>query len=152
MNKIGILATDIWNGEFKEEEEDEIQACTQIDFISGWLSSNLGNLNVVLHTNFSGCDPDWGLEAPAIFYQMYMKHYYKKQARNMLKGINRSSDFIELRDADTAIKRNSRTEAVRHYGNLVKDSEEEIKRLITKFHQYEMQPLQVVGRDASTLA
>ena len=76
MNRVGILATQIWDGEFKEDEEDEIQAATQIDFISGWLSSNIGNLNTCLHTSFSGDNSDWGLEAPAIFYQMYIKHYY----------------------------------------------------------------------------
>lgn len=152
MNRIGILATQIWDGEFKEDEEDEIQAQTQIDFISGWLCSNIGALNTVLHTSFSGDNPDWGSEVSAIFYQMYMKHYYKKSARNMLKGINKSSDFIELRDADTAIKRNNRNEAVKSYNNLVKDTEEEIRRMIIKFHQYEMQPLQVAGDDAPTVA
>ena len=56
---------------------------------------NIGLLNTYLYTSFSGSDngegqrviSGFGLEEADIYKEMYLYHYYKKQARNTLRGI-----------------------------------------------------------------
>lgn len=151
-NIFGELAYKIWDGEFAEDQTDEIHRRTQTDYISGWLDSNLGQLNILLDTTLSGGDSAITAEQESIFYEIYMLHWYKKQARNVLKGIASSSDFISLRDQDTSITRNNRNESAKTYYNLVKATQDNIDGLVKKYRTYEFNsvgPLQVAGNDAS---
>ena len=152
-NVFGELAFKFWDGEFAEDQTDEIHRRTQTDYISGWLDSNLGQLNILLDPTLSGANASISIEQEAIFYEMYMLHWYKKQARNVLKGIASSSDFISLRDQDTSITRNNRNESAKTYYNLVKATQDNIDGLVKKYRTYEFNsvgPLQVAGNDAST--
>ena len=152
-NIFGELAYKIWDGEFAEDQTDEIHRRTQTDFISGWLESNLGQLNVLLDTNLSETTTSLTLEQQAVFYELYMVHWYKKQARNVLKGIASSSDFISLRDQDTSITRNNRNESAKTYYNLVKATQDRIDTLVKDYKSFEFNsvgPLQVAGIDASS--
>ena len=70
-NIFGELAYKIWDGEFAEDQTDEIHRRTQTDYISGWLDSNLGQLNILLDTTLSGADAEITIEQEAIFYVMF---------------------------------------------------------------------------------
>ena len=88
--------------------------------VSGWFENNLGELNTLLFTSFSGSGkigtstqiftPTLGLEESGIYKKLYLKHFYKKKARNVLKGIDNSVDFISLREGDSMITRTNKNE------------------------------------------
>jgi len=150
-NSFGTLAYKIWDGEFVEDETDQIHRRVQTDYISGWLEANIGTLNVLLDTSLSGTSPDFTIEQESIFYEMYMVRWYKKQARDTLKGIANSSDFIKLTNADGAsIQRNNRSEAAKTYTSLAKDCSARLDDLVKKYKMFESKqvgPLQVAGYD-----
>jgi hypothetical protein len=151
-NAFGELAYKVWDGEFAEDQTSEIHRRTQTDYMSGWLESNLGQLNILLDTTLSGTGASISIEQQSVFYEMYMLHWYKKQARNVLKGIASSSDFISLRDQDTSITRNNRNESAKTYYNLIKSTQDKIDDLVIKYRTYEFSsvgPLQVAGIDAT---
>lgn len=150
-NIFGELAYKIWDGEFVEDQTDEIHRRTQTDYISGWLESNVGQLNILLDSSLSTSSTGISTEQEAIFYELYMVHWYKKQSRNVLKGISSSSDFISIRDQDSMITRNNKNESAKTYYNLVKSSQERIDKLVQTYKTYQFNavgPLQVAGNDA----
>jgi hypothetical protein len=71
MSNIGDLATSIYINEFDSSG-------TTVESISGWLDSNVGQLNNVLYTSFSGVSGDVEgllLEEQSIYKQMYLYHH-----------------------------------------------------------------------------
>ena len=95
MNQIGTLATNIWDNEFGDENS-ELEREIEIEGISGHLAaSSLGQMNVLLNTSFgmvSGdISPDLKNEENAIMSQIYLKDWYRKQSRNILRGIGVTS-------------------------------------------------------------
>ena len=70
MSSIADLATNIFIEEFDSSD-------IVYDSISGWLEGNLGQLNNVLYTNFSGVSGQvdgLNLEEQEIYKKMYMYH------------------------------------------------------------------------------
>lgn len=95
MNQIGTLASNIWDNEFGDANS-EIEREMEIEGISGHLeTSAIGQMNILINTSFgfvSGdADPELRNEEKAILTQIYLKDWYKKQSRNILRGIGVSS-------------------------------------------------------------
>ena len=82
FNTFSGLARDVFTTEF-----DSNTGITTFSQISGWFAANIGNLNNLLNTSFSGVDPEIDEEARAIFQSMYFAGYYERQARNAARGI-----------------------------------------------------------------
>ena len=117
MNEFKVLANSVFVNEF--DSDTDMATLSQI---SGWFENNIGELNTLIFTSFSGSgigvtdsikivpENKFGYEESGIFKQLYLKHFYRKKARNVLKGIDSSVDFISLREGDSMITRTNKNE------------------------------------------
>ena len=128
-NPVGRLARDIVSTEFDYITGTE--ATGLLTNTSGWLGSNVGQLNIKINTRFSSGNlcalPEsgaqasgwiWQAEEQAIYKQIFLEDYYQKEARKILRNTlntttsssSSSSDFTmtdwtTLREGDTQIVR-----------------------------------------------
>lgn len=79
------IAENIWDTEFGDESS-ELARKIEVEYVEAYLKANIGQLNVLINTNFTESS-DLGVEEAAIFTQIYLKDWYKKQARNILRGV-----------------------------------------------------------------
>jgi len=147
MSQIEDLATSIYVTEFDSTG-------VTIDAVSGWLDANLGQLNNLLFTNFSGDNGNisgFNLEEQSIYKQMYLNHYYTKQTRNTIRGIANDTDgnILSVRDGDNAITFVNKNEVSKVYKSLAQDARGELQGLVTNYNGYQSSPRQVGGIEAS---
>ena len=163
FNEIGTFATGIFKYDFDSDKSEGT-----VEYISGWLLNNIGELNSLIYTCYSGEDPGMGLEETSIFRQIFLKNHYAKLSRNVLRGISVSSssesegsselltsEWTEIRDGDSVIKRTAQmaTPAVkastsRIYQQFATDAEVTLKDLLYSYNSYKAAPRQVSGKDA----
>ena len=161
---VSTIATGIYNDEFDSET-----GYSTLSSISGWLANNIGLLNTILYTSYSGsgaADNDseypgdtvlspsgsFRFEESDVYKQIYLTNYYTKKARAVLKGIDSSVDFISLREGDSVITRTNKNEIAKTYRGFAKDAQERLEMLVAKYNIYDAQPVQVAGTDASVSA
>ena len=147
MNNIGNLASSIFINEFDSTG-------ITIDSISGWLDSNIGQLNNVLYTSLSGVNGNvngLGLEEQSIYKEMYLYHYYTKQTRNVIRGIANDSNgnILSVRDGDNAITFVNKNEVSKVYKSLAQDAYEKLEGLVYKYNSYNASPRQVGGIESN---
>ena len=147
MNNIGNLAISIFINEFDSTG-------ITIDSISGWLDSNIGQLNNVLYTSLSGVNGNvngLGLEEQSIYKEMYLYHYYTKQTRNVIRGIANDSNgnILSVRDGDNAITFVNKNEVSKVYRSLAQDAYEKLEGLVYKYNSYNASPRQVGGIESN---
>ena len=146
MPNVGGIATEIWDWEFGDET-GVAHRVAEIQSISGWLETNVGQLNTLLYTSF-GSGENFQQEEESIFAQLYLKDYYTKQARNTLRNISTaSSDWVRLQEGDTSIVRSNRNEVAKTFRLLAQDATEKIKELVYSYNSYQASPRQVAGTD-----
>ena len=146
MSVIGDLASGIFTTEF-----DSNTGAASISSISGWLQHNLGLLNTYLNTDFTGENPDFANEEKAIFTNLYMGHYYGRQAQNVLRNIATDNNgLIEVTEGDTTIRLTNKNEISKTYRGLSRDYFEEAQKLVHNYTMYQAEPTQVVGYEAGT--
>ena len=93
--KFGDIATGIFVDEF-----DSDTGYATVVSISGWLEANVGLLNTRIYSSFSGSGNfimetgSFKFEEEAIYKQLYLRHFYTKKTRSVLRGIDSSVDFI----------------------------------------------------------
>lgn len=146
MPTVGGLATEIWDYEFGDET-GVAHRVSEIQTISGWLETNVGQLNTLLYSTF-GSGANFQQEEGAIFAQLYLKDYYTKEARKTLRNISTaSSDWTRLSEGDTTIVRSNRNEVAKTFRLLAKDAAEKIKELTYAYNSYQASPRQVAGYD-----
>lgn len=153
MNDLGRLATKIINYEFSEDRHR-----FPVSYVSGWLETNLGELNGLLNEEFyinstgaieiaegSGLLP----VEENIYSTLYEIHYYEKAARDSLRGFiyGSEADWITLKEGDTTIQRQNKNAVAKTFTDLKKDSESKLKDLVGKYNLYKSAPLQVFGSD-----
>jgi hypothetical protein len=159
MSEIGDLATSIWDNEFGDAT-GAAQRINEINSISGWLSANIGTLNTVIYKSFSGDSNgdviptgSFKLEEQDIYSKIYLKHFYEKKARNVLRGIdgslNDDIDWIRLREGDSLIVRSNKTDVSKIYLGLAKDAAKDLQDLIHSYNMYQAAPIQVAGEDGN---
>lgn len=146
-NIYSAIASQIFSTEFSSNT-----GITTHSQISGWLSANVGGLNALLHTNFSGEDPSIDNAAANILARQYMVNYYQRAARNALRGVLNSStngdNILSVSDGDNRISFVNKKEVAREFTALSKDISEEIKTMTYNYQLYASTPLQVGGYDA----
>ena len=147
MSNLGDLATSIRTTEF------DSAASPTSNLISGWLDANLGKLNNVLFTSFSGSAGEvtgLNLEEQNIYKEMYLYHYYTKQTRNTIRGIadDTNGNIISVRDGDNAITFVNKNEVSKVYKSLARDSYDALEKLIANYNSYQASPRQVGGIEA----
>ena len=160
MSDIGDLATSIWDNEFGDATGAAMRTA-EISSISGWLGANIGLLNTWIYSSYSGNSAGnilpagtFKLEEQDIYTQLYLKHFYEKKGRNVLRGIdgslNNDIDWVRLREGDSLIVRNNKTDVAKLYLSLAKEAEEELKDLTHYYNSYKSPPRQVAGDDGNT--
>lgn len=143
------IATGIFDHEFGGDTG--IATVTQI---SGWLSANMGGLNALIHTNFTGEDPSGFNDAAAnIFSKQYLIGYNNRSARNALRGIVNSStngdNILSVSDGDNKIAFVNKREVAKSFQDASKELKEEINKLAYNYSFYESAPRQLCGIEAS---
>ena len=167
MNQLGELAYKIWDVEFgthTSATERELNAI----LISGYLEANLGELNILINTNFcldkekDKLNPQFHYEEEAIFTQLYLKDHLAKEARKVLRDATAKPssstgggvEWTELREGDSYIKRSIPSAANKNTSAKLlkessKDAEEQLRKLVHSYNMYGALPLQVAGEDSS---
>ncbi|MFM1781341.1 MAG: hypothetical protein RLZZ181_106 [Pseudomonadota bacterium] len=147
MSAYSDLAHEIFTVEFGSDT-----SVTTFSQISGWFSTNLGLLNNLLYSNFTGADPNLGIEEKAIFKELYLSNFYTKQARNALRGIlsssNNGDNILSVSDGDNSITFVNRNEVSKVYRGLATDSQAKLKDLIASYNSYKAEPRQLGGIEA----
>ena len=168
LNQIGEIASGVVEYDF-----DYITGVSEksalLTTTSGCISGTLGQLNVLINQSFgfaSGGSPTPLLqeEEKDILVQIYLKDYYFKEARRVLRGLYDSTsasampatDWTELREGDSTIRRNvfgarERTTAARVYKEMAEEADKKITELVYAYNLYGAVPRQVAGADFYTL-
>lgn len=150
MSNIGEIATRIYDNEFADAPT-ELEREFRIEYISGWLEANVGQLNNLTYQSF-GTGDTFLQEEENIFTQLYLKDYYTRQARSVLIGATTGSlDWTRLTEGDTTIVRNNNIDFAREYKHLARLAAEEVKDLVYSYNSYQAMPNQVAGFDGGTI-
>ena len=155
MNDFGNLAYKIVKYEFKE---DHLRF--PISYVSGWLETNLGELNTITHKDFyineTGCIGPTGLSLSEqnIFSKLYTINYYKKASRDAARGILWNSgqmvavdDWTSIKEGDSSIQRQSKTSISKMFSDLASQEEQALEKLTYQYNMNESSPYQVYGED-----
>lgn len=150
MSVVSGLAAEIYDTEISYETG--ARRDSEVSLISGWLDANIGVVNTYINSSF--CAEDLSvtghLEERAITKELYLSTYYAKQARNVLRGIDGSSnqlDFQTLREGDSVITRTNKNQVAQNYRLLQEQSESKLKDLTHNYNMYKSEPTQVYGDD-----
>jgi len=153
---ISGLSTEIYQYEF-----DSDNGYATLSSISGWLQTNVGQLNTKIFTNFTvtGVTNDTYLipsgqfqqEEKAIYKQMYLYEFYTKKTSQVLRGIDSAVDFVSLKEGDTMITRTNKNELAKTYRGLANDARDEMEKLVSSYNIYRAAPVQVAGEDGAPL-
>ena len=142
MSNIGTLATSIFENEFDSTG-------ITVASISGWLENNVGELNNLLYSSFSGTSGNisgLNLEEQNIYQEMFLHHHYKKQARNTLRGItDNTNNITSVRDGEQTISFVNRNEVSKVYKGLANDAYKRLQSLAYSYNSYQASPRQVGG-------
>ena len=143
MSAISDLSSGIFQTEF-----DGDSGIVPESYIYSWLNENLGQLNTLINTSYSGVDADLDLESKAIYKEMYLSSYYNKQSRNALRGILSSSnggDILSLRDGNSAVSFTNKNEVAKVYKSMATECQSRIDIMSHKYNIYQSEPSQIGG-------
>jgi hypothetical protein len=149
MSTLSGLATAIFQTEFDGES-----ATIPRSYIEAWLGANLGLLNTRINTSYSGVNAPLDQESQAIYKEMYMSNYYRKQSRNALKGLvgnTDGSDILSLRDGNSAVTFTNKNEVSKVYKSLAEESEAKIDKLAHQYNMYQSEPLHLGGLETDAV-
>jgi hypothetical protein len=140
------IADEIFQNEFEFNT-----GSAQFFYLSGWFESNIGQLNVKINKEFyitSGIiypTGDFGIEEGSIYKQIYMRQFYNKKTRDVLRGTESLTDFITLREGDSQISRLNKNELAKTYRSLANDAQEELDKMVSAYNLYQASPSQVLN-------
>lgn len=146
MSVISDLATKIFQTEF-----DGDTGVMYNSYIEAWLNANLGQLNTRINTSYSGSNAELDLESQAIYKEMYMSNYYRKQSNNALRGLvgnSNGSDILNMRDGNSSVTFTNKNEVAKVYKGLAEESDKKLEKLCHNYNMYQSHPLQLGGIEA----
>ena len=156
MNDLGQLASDIITYDFPNDT-----GTYGTGYISGWLEVNIGELNGLTHEEFSG-NATGAIEYASgsglmpvekkIFRNLYEIHYYKKSARESLRGFTYDSsvDWITIKEGDTTLQRQNKNSVAKTYRELEEMAVEKLENLLFQYNSTKSSPIQVAGTDGTS--
>ena len=172
MGQIDVIASNIYTTEFNDESD--ASAITQRKTeIAAWLETNIGQLNILINTDFrvdvnNNVCPILKDEEIAIFIQLYLKAYYKRQSQTVLKNLsttttttgestNSLSDWTELKEGDSVIKRTAQSsspqqkvQVAQTYKSFAQEADIKLSEFVHAYNMYRASPRQVAGKDVSS--
>lgn len=120
---------------------------TSVVKILNWLLANLGQLNDTLGTSYqvSGNDavPELGLDEAGIFGTIYMIHYYQRQQKNNLNASGYDTDWSEIVEGDSRIRRVSRNEVAKNYRLLSNDIRDYLYKIVESYKRFKCVPASI---------
>ena len=154
MNDLGSLASGIVTYDFPNDT-----GSYNIGFVSGWLETNIGELNGLLHEDFTIDTTgairlgDTGL-APVeknIFSTLYEIWYYQKSARESLRSFTYSDsvDWVTIKEGDTTIQRQNKNSVAKTYRDLSEETSNRLNDLVYQYNYQKSSPIQVAGTDGT---
>lgn len=144
MANIEKIASDIFYYEFDADTNE-----VNISSISGWLQANIGELNNLIYSSYSGAEIDLKPEEQDIFKHLYLAHYYKKKSRNAIKTIgtaNAVNNIVSVSDEDSSVSFINGNEVSKQFRALSKDHLDELNKLVFAYNSYQSGPAQVIGK------
>lgn len=145
FNTFSGLARDVFTTEF-----DSNTGVTTFSQISGWFAANVGNLNNLLNTSFSGVDPEVDEEAKSVYQLLYMSAYYERQARNAARGVISSQNgenILSVSDGDNKIQFANRSEVAKTFRGLASDAASAAEKAADKYTMFASRPQSINGLD-----
>ena len=154
MNDLGRIASGITTYEFPNDT-----GTYNMGFVSGWLETNIGELNGLLHEEFS-VDTTGNIRAAGtglapveenIFSTLYELFYYQKSSREALRSFTYSDsvDWITLKEGDTTIQRQNKNSVSKTYVDLSKEANSRLDNLLYQYNYQKSSPIQVAGTDGT---
>ena len=154
MNDLGRIASGITTYEFPNDT-----GSYNMGFVSGWLETNIGELNGLLHEEFA-IDATGNIRAAGtglapveenIFSTLYELFYYQKSSREALRSFTYSDsvDWITLKEGDTTIQRQNKNSVSKTYVDLSKEANSRLDNLLYQYNYQKSSPIQVAGTDGT---
>ena len=143
MANLFEIASGVFFHEFDADTSE-----VNLSAISGWMEANIGELNNLIYTQFSGSDVNLNPEQVSIFKHLYLGHYYKKKSRNAIKTIAGGSGnaILSVRDEDSSVTFVNTNEISKQFRQMSKDNFEEMNKLVFAYNSYQAAPVQVVAK------
>lgn len=120
-----------------------------ISYISGWLETHIGELNIACETSFNTVSgfalPPLDFTEIAIYQELFTVYFYKRNATNLLGASQ--YDWTTLNEADSRIVKVSRNELAKTYRNFALDAETRLRYMVAQYRQTKGQPSSVIGDD-----
>jgi len=125
--------------------------------IAYWLRSNIGDLNIIINKPYTinettleievpSNEPPFGTTEKSIFKMLFSLHYYERLMRNAL-GAASVDGLIEINQNGFSARKVNKNEIAKTYGELRKQINAELDKLIQNYNLNEARPLQVAGDD-----
>jgi hypothetical protein len=158
MNDFGTLAYKIVKYEFADDVSR-----FPISYVSGWLETNLGELNGLTHEDFyidaSGNIGPSGLEPveEKIYSYLYEINYYNKASRDALRGFiwagssGIADDWTSIKEGDSSVQRVSKNSLSRTFLDLSSQAQQKLDNLIYQYNNQKSSPIQVAGEDGNQI-
>jgi len=154
MNDLGRIASGIVTYDFPNDT-----GSYNIGFVSGWLETNIGELNGLLHEEFA-VDSTGAVRAGGtglapveenIWGTLYELYYYQKSSREALRSFTYSDsvDWITLKEGDTTIQRQNKNSVSKTYIDLSKEANTRLDNLLYQYNYQKSSPIQVAGTDGT---
>tara|TARA_R100001509_G_scaffold48212_2_gene26157 strand:- start:2039 stop:2527 length:489 start_codon:yes stop_codon:yes gene_type:complete len=154
MNDLGVIASGIVTYDFPNDT-----GTYNISFVSGWLETNIGELNGLIHEEFEvNSDGDIRMGATGladvevnIFSTLYELWYYQKSARESLRSFTYSDsvDWVTIKEGDTTIQRQNKNSVAKTYRDLSEETSNRLDNLVFQYNYQKSSPIQVAGTDGT---
>ena len=156
MNDVGSLATKIITYSFPEDT-----GVFSTSFVSGWLESNLGQLNGLTNEEFyvdsTGAFGPSGLLSVEqdIYALLFESYYYQRASRNALRNIAWSAgsaasyadQLIMTREGDSTVQMVSKHTVAKTFQELSNDAKKRMDDILARYLINKAAPLSVAGED-----
>ena len=124
---------------------------TSVAFISGWLGSNIGQLNISIESAYTSIPasgiilPALGVDEVSVYEQMFNQKFYT-QAANSNLGAS-AYDWSEITEEGSTVRRVSKNEIAKTYLSLAKESKDQVIKLTHLYRKNKAKPVSVTGND-----
>jgi hypothetical protein len=156
MNDLGSIATDIVTYDFPNDT-----GSYNVGFVSGWLETNIGELNGITHEEFEvnstgaitmvGSNSGLLPVEKNIYTTLYELWYYQKSARESLRSFTYSDsvDWVTIKEGDTTIQRQNKNSVAKTYRDLSAETSKRLNDLVYQYNYQKSSPIQVAGTDGT---
>jgi hypothetical protein len=156
MNDLGNIASGVVTYDFPNDTGNY-----NIGFVSGWLETNIGELNGLTHEEFEvnstgqvvlkGTNSGLMPVERNIFTSLYELWYYQKSARESLRSFTYSDsvDWVTIKEGDTTIQRQNKNSVAKTYRDLSEETSNRLNDLIFQYNYQKSSPIQVAGTDGT---